>query len=119
LVELSGYPIFDKWHFVTGPLSALKRVWSSYGVGADAHSSRPEGHSARLAVKPDDEPSQGLSTLAVKQARTIAGQFGGGYEVSHSSPIWIIDKDGLIRALMDADALPTEIAGNVRALMGR
>ena len=75
-----------------------------------------EGHEGSAK---DEAPTQGLSADERDQAHGIADEFGGGYDVSHSAPYWIIDRAGRIRASMDADALPSEIAANVRALMGR
>jgi cytochrome oxidase Cu insertion factor (SCO1/SenC/PrrC family) len=67
----------------------------------------------------DVAPTQGLTSMERDLAHKIADQFGGGYEVSHSAPYWIIDTAGKIRASMDADALPSQIAANARALMSR
>jgi cytochrome oxidase Cu insertion factor (SCO1/SenC/PrrC family) len=107
------------WHFLTGTLPEVKAVWFSYGVGVDIQKtpSKDDGGSEGNATDP--EPIQGLSADEVNRARSVADAFGGGYEVAHSTPIWIIDRQGRIRATMDADALPSEIAGNVRALMSR
>jgi len=106
------------WHFLTGPVSAVKGVWFDYGVGVDLQKAPDKGLAAQGGAE-DAEPSQGLSADARDQARRMADAFGGGYEVAHSTPIWIIDREGRIRVAMDADCLPSEIAGNVRALMSR
>lgn len=103
------------WRFLTGPLPAVKAVWFDYGVGVDIVKPAP-GKAGEAA---DAEPSQGLSAPDLDRARGLADAFGGGYEVAHSTPIWIIDRAGKIRATMDADALPSQIAANVRALEGR
>ena len=106
------------WHFLTGPLAAVKAVWFDYGVGVDIQETPDEGPAVEGAAE-DAEPFQGLSTAARDQARRIADAFGGGYEVAHSTPVWIIDREGRIRVAMESDALPSEIAGDVRALMSR
>jgi len=106
------------WHFLTGPAAAVKAVWFDYGVGVDIQKAPDEGPGAQGTAE-DAEPSQGLSADARDQARRMADAFGGGYEVAHSTPIWIIDREGRMRVAMDADCLPSEIAGNVRALMSR
>ena len=46
-------------------------------------------------------------------------EFGGGYDVSHSIPIVIIDPSGNVRALLDARSYPKDIAKDVRALVQR
>jgi protein SCO1/2 len=112
--------LYDGWSFVTGSLAAVKAVWFDYGVGVDIEKKQPDVPPAKTGTFVDSpEPTQGLSPAEVELAHTIEDGFGGGYDVSHSSPFWIIDRAGKIRASMDADALPTEIAANVRALMSR
>jgi cytochrome oxidase Cu insertion factor (SCO1/SenC/PrrC family) len=112
--------LFDSWHFLTGPMAAVKDVWFNYGVGVDIPTTDMNAPAAKVGTASDDpEPTQGLSPEEMTRAESIADQFGGGYDVSHSAPFWIIDRAGRIRASMDADALPSEIAGNLRALMSR
>jgi cytochrome oxidase Cu insertion factor (SCO1/SenC/PrrC family) len=113
--------LFDDWHFLTGTLPAVKDVWFNYGVGVDIEKPVKEGDTgdASQGSATDAEPTQGLSPGEVDIAHRIVDRFGGGYDVSHSAPYWIIDRQGKIRASMDADALPSQIAANVRALMGR
>jgi protein SCO1 len=112
--------LFDGWSFVTGPLDAVKEVWFNYGVGVDIEKKQSDEPPGQTGSKSDEpEPTQGLSPSDVGLAHTIVDAFGGGYDVSHSTPYWIIDRQGRIRAAMDADALPSEIADNVRALMSR
>jgi cytochrome oxidase Cu insertion factor (SCO1/SenC/PrrC family) len=106
------------WHFLTGPVAEVKEVWFNYGVGVEIEKAPAEGEAAPATVA-DVEPTEGLSASEATQARGIAAAFGGGYEVGHSTPIWIIDRAGKIRATMDADTLPSNIAANVRALMAR
>lgn len=111
--------LFDSWHFLTGPDAAVKAVWFNYGVGVEIQK-EPETSAGKTGTATDEpEPTQGLSDAELGQARRIVDQFGGGYNVSHSAPYWIIDRQGRIRASMDADVLPSEIEGNVRALMSR
>jgi cytochrome oxidase Cu insertion factor (SCO1/SenC/PrrC family) len=113
--------LFDGWHFLTGPLPAVKDVWFNYGVGVDiekpAKGGKAEEGSQGSAM--DAEPTQGLSPREKDVAHNLVDQFGGGYDVSHSAPYWIIDRKGNFRASMDADVLPSQIVENVRALMTR
>jgi protein SCO1/2 len=113
--------LFDAWHFLTGPLPAVKAVWFDYGVGVDIEKpAETEGaEAAPQGAAMDAEPTQGLSARERDLAHQLVDKFGGGYEVSHSAPYWIIDRAGRIRASMDADVLPSQIAANVRALMSR
>ncbi len=112
--------LYDSWHFVTGPAASVKDVWYNYGVGVDIEKPVPKEDTSApsSSAAEDTEPTQGLSPAEVDMAHHLVDAFGGGYDVSHSAPFWIIDRKGRIRASMDADALPSAIAGNVRALMG-
>jgi cytochrome oxidase Cu insertion factor (SCO1/SenC/PrrC family) len=112
--------LYDAWYFLTGPLSAVKHVWFDYGVGVDIEKpAETEGtEAAPQGAAVDAEPTQGLSKEEQGLAHRLVDRFGGGYDVSHSAPFWIIDRAGKIRASMDAGVLPSQIAANVRALMG-
>jgi protein SCO1/2 len=111
--------LYDSWHFVTGPVAAVKQVWFDYGVGVDIEKKVGDEPAPKSGGMSDAEPVQGLSPKEVTDAHDIVAGFGGGYDVSHSTPFWIVDRAGKIRASMDADALPSDIAGNLRALMNR
>ncbi len=65
----------------------------------------------------DKPPTQGLSSDDLTLVGKIVQQFGGGYDVGHSAPFWIVDKRGMIRVGMDADATPADIVTNVRMLL--
>jgi protein SCO1/2 len=111
--------LFDAWHFVTGPLDAVRQVWSDYGIGVRSESkdeSKDGGNASHDAGR-EESPSQGLSKDDLEIAGRIIDRFGGGYEVAHTAPYWFIDTEGRLRAIMDADVLPSDIADNVRALL--
>jgi cytochrome oxidase Cu insertion factor (SCO1/SenC/PrrC family) len=63
-----------------------------------------------------DPPTEGLSEADLATAGKMIQEFGGGYEVGHSAPFWIIDKKGMIRIGMDASATPSDIVTDLRAL---
>ena len=58
-----------------------------------------------------------LSASDLDLAGALSDKFGGGYDVGHSAPFWIVDKKGLIRVGMDADATPTDLVTNIRVLL--
>jgi len=41
----------------------------------------------------------------------------GRYDVEYYAPLFLVDKRGFIRDLMDSDATPAEIAKNIRVLL--
>jgi len=108
----------DAWHFVGGDPKAVQAVWFNYGIGVtvdsgtDAVAPPKEG-----AMKDMPSPTQGLSKADLDLAGQISDQFGGGYDVGHSAPFWIVDKHGRVQVLMDADATPADIVTNVRVLL--
>jgi cytochrome oxidase Cu insertion factor (SCO1/SenC/PrrC family) len=108
----------DIWHFVGGPAKAVHAVWASYGIGVtvDPGTDAAAPPTGDGGVKP---PTQGLSSEDLSLVGRIVQQFGGGYDVGHSAPFWIVDKKGMIQAGMDADATPADIVTNVRLLMAR
>jgi hypothetical protein len=63
-------------------------------------------------------PSEGLSKADLDLAQHVGDQFGGGYNVGHSAPFWIVDKKGMTQLGMDSDASAADIVTNVRALLG-
>jgi cytochrome oxidase Cu insertion factor (SCO1/SenC/PrrC family) len=119
------------WHFVGGEPAAVQAVWASYGIGVttdaatgavapkeEKTSSTSSGGSTSTApAEESPPPTQGLSEADLNLAGTIINTFGGGYEVGHSAPFWIVDKEGLIRVGMDADATPADLVTNIRALL--
>ena len=110
--------LFDIWHFLTGSPDSLKRVWANYGIGVLAHSDEAKGQPEPEAGSPGREvsPTQGLTNADLQTAGLLIDHFGGGYEVEHTAPFWFIDRAGKLRATMDEDALPDDIAYNIREL---
>jgi cytochrome oxidase Cu insertion factor (SCO1/SenC/PrrC family) len=114
--------MYDAWHFVSGAPEAVQAVWASYGIGvtvdpgtAAAAPSRQDSDTGSAGT--GNEPTQGLTTADLTTAGEIIQGFGGGYDVGHSAPFWIVDAKGEIRAGMDAQATPEDIVRNVRVLM--
>ena len=130
----------DAWHFVGGTPKAVQAVWSSYGIGVtvdqdtdavappknekvsatsdktgEASSDSTEAKGGGVEETPP--PTQGLSASDIDLAGMLSDKFGGGYDVGHSAPFWIVDKKGLIRVGMDADATPADLVTNIRALL--
>jgi cytochrome oxidase Cu insertion factor (SCO1/SenC/PrrC family) len=119
--------MYDSWHFVTGPVSSMTRVWKDYFIGVEKSLAMP----ALAHPAPGDDPqvqsqarfeagpaARGLSRQDREDTvGMLVQQFGGGYEVGHDTPFWIVDKAGMLRVSLGADAAPAEIAYDVRALL--
>ena len=114
--------LFDAWHFVTGSPDAVHSVWSDYGIGVSVDTSTGAAAPAKTenqaaAAEEEPEPTQGLSQSDLDTAGSIIQEFGGGYDVAHSAPFWIVDTKGMIRLEMDASATPTDIVTNLREIL--
>lgn len=134
--------LLDVWHFVSGTPKAVQAVWFSYGIGVtvdqdtDAVAPPKDEKMSAMSSQTDKTgsastdsteakgggmemapPTQGLSSSDIDLAGTLSDKFGGGYDVGHSAPFWIVDKKGLIHVGMDADATPVDLVTNIRALL--
>jgi cytochrome oxidase Cu insertion factor (SCO1/SenC/PrrC family) len=109
--------LIDKWHFLTGSEADLRTVWKGYGIGVRVVTpdDEPAAPSGGLAEEP--APTEGLSPAEVDEAGVLIDRFGGGYEVSHSAPFWVIDTRGYVRVVLDASARPDELAADARLLL--
>jgi protein SCO1/2 len=109
--------LFNTWHFVTGPVADVQAVWDDYRIGVDIEGEAPPDADEAQQPESSDEHTQGLNREDQRLASRIIGQFGGGYEVSHAVPFWIIDRAGNFRVILDADASPQDIASDARILI--
>jgi cytochrome oxidase Cu insertion factor (SCO1/SenC/PrrC family) len=118
--------LFDVWHFVGGPAEAVQSVWSDYGIGVSVNpdtggvapekergSTAPSGGMARSG------PTTGLSEGDLAVAGEIIQMFGGGDDVGHSTPFWIVDKRGIISVGLGADVTPADIVTDIRVLLAQ
>ena len=112
--------LYDRWHFLYGPTDALRPIWKAYAVAAekDTHAQEIETpHPLPPATVEALGLGRGLAAADVAAAQKAIGQFGGGYHVTHSTPIWLIDPQGRVRVLLRQSASPEEIAHDVRLLL--
>ncbi len=108
--------LFDTWHFLTGREAEVQAVWDSYKIGVEIQQAAPAGTEG--SRQSESEHAQGLKAEDLLQASRIIERFGGGYEVTHAVPFWLIDRKGNFRAILEADASPQDIAGDARILIG-
>jgi cytochrome oxidase Cu insertion factor (SCO1/SenC/PrrC family) len=111
--------LYDDWHFLTGSLEAVRKVWTDYGVGVRKVEAEGEGAGGMGMGAMADGASKGLSAASLALAKGIAEKFGGGYGVNHTAPFWFIDSTGDLRTVLNSDALPQEIVTNIKALLGQ
>ena len=109
--------LYDSWRFLTGSVGDVQKVWAKYGVGVHEVSEGEVDDSAGggMAGMQIDR-SKGLTGAEIAVVHALIKKFAGGYEVTHSAPFWIIDAKGQVRAILDAEALPSDIVTNIKAL---
>lgn len=104
----------DTWHFLTGGEGELQAIWEAYLL-------RPSrgGRSEHVSdeVLREFGLFQGLSENEISRAKGAIDQFGGGYDVSHSTPVWLIDRNGQLRAFHGQDLLPSEMIHDIDILL--
>lgn len=114
------FGLYDRWHFLYGPKDALRPVWKAYAVASE-----PDTEDHAIETPQPVPPAtlqamgldRGLTASEIATAQKTIGQFGGGYHVTHSTPIWLIDPQGRVRVLLRQSASPEEIAHDVRLLL--
>jgi protein SCO1/2 len=112
----------DSWHFLTGTASELQPIWEAYYVGSNV-GPEPEGPIKEIPGPLPEKTLQaagldnGLDGGEIAVAQDAITKFGGGYEVIHSTPIWLIDPKGEIRVSTHEYASPAEIVHDIRLLL--
>ncbi len=114
------FGLFDRWHFLYGPTDALRPVWKAYAVASEKDTQEQvieTPHPVPPATLQALGLGRGLDSAEIATAQLAIGQFGGGYHVTHSTPIWLIDPQGRVRVLLRQSASPDEIVHDVRLLL--
>jgi protein SCO1/2 len=93
--------MMDKWHFLVGTPTTLGPVWRAYGIDA---------------VNLDDQAAQARVVAASSSVPTPTALPAAGL-VDHSSPLFIIDRSGKARAILDVNFAPADLVQDVRALL--
>lgn len=89
-----GKGMLDRWSFLTGTEEELRPVWQAYYVAAE----------------PDPNTGGALDTGAEESA--------GGYLIGHSTPVYLIDRSGMLRVLhTDLTLDPQPLVHDIRLLL--
>lgn len=116
------FGLSESWHFLTGNESQLQPIWRAYYVGSNV--GPEEGGPTNVAPGPVPAGTlqatgldNGLNSAEIALAQKVITTFGGGYEVTHSTPIWLIDPAGNVRVSTHEYASPEEIVHDIRLLL--
>ena len=96
-----------RWDFLTGPRDDLEPIWRAYYIDPSLDSSSG-GDDASTATPPAGRTG-GVAALR----QDIAER----YLVTHSSPVYLIDREGIVRVLHTPPFEPEALAQDVRALI--
>ena len=109
---LSEYP---QWHYLVGVEAELQPIWQAYYVNPQITGETEHIH--QISELESWGLLNGLDQSSIENADAVRHELGGGYEVSHSTPVWLIDRHGQVRVEIGADLDPSELAHDVRLLL--
>ena len=98
--------MLNKWRFLTGSEAELSAVWSDYYI--DPATVRGEHGGA--------EPGSGHSDRG-GATDSLQSKIAARYNVVHSAPVYLIDREGAMRSLFTLPIDPAEIVHDVRLLL--
>ena len=107
--------MYDRWHYLTGTREELEPVWQAYFVGVPAITEY--SRFASYEILQFYGLLRGLDYSAIASAEEVRFKYGAGYDVSHPTPVWLIDARGQIRVKLGHDLTPAELAQDVRKLL--
>ncbi|MBM3935228.1 MAG: SCO family protein [SAR202 cluster bacterium] len=90
-----------KWKYLVGPEEALKPVWDAYSV-APAISGTPQAPAPTPAPGSVDSLRDGIAAT---------------YDIVHSAPVYLIDRQGTRRVIHTLPLDPEKVAADIRLLL--
>ena len=120
----------DRWDFLTGQRAELERIWRAYYIdpsvdsNSDSHETptapaqpRLTGGVGTLAQEVLGQPAlSGILALDLSDSDS-SETLSNGYLVSHSSPVYLVDREGLMRVVHTLPFEPDALAHDIRLLI--
>ncbi len=113
----------DRWDFLTGRRAELERIWRAYYLdpsvdgGSDSHeTSTAHAQGSRT----DGVGTLGQEILGKPSLSSARGELvepSKGYLVGHSSPVYLVDRAGLMRVVHTLPFEPNALAHDIRLLI--
>jgi len=97
------YGMLDEWSYLVGSEQELSQTWGSYYVSA-------------APLKADSLDADPLESVD-GSADSLAEQITAAYTVNHQTPVYLIDRDGMIRTLFTLPFDPKDVVADVRTLL--
>ena len=98
------YGMLGDWAYLVGDQDELSRIWDAYYVSP----------APRQGDKLEADPLQQDGSID-----DLLDLIGAAYTVDHQAPVYVIDREGMMRSLFTLPFSPEDIASDVRALLGR
>ena len=95
----------DKWDFLVGDEERLSRLWAAYYIDPVADSGPDPGHSEEESGSDEDGGGGALDGLVEDS-----------YLITHSAPVYLIDRSGVRRVLFTPPLEPEAVAHDIRLL---
>ena len=108
--------MYDRWDYLIGSREQLEPVWQAYYVAAPVIKGTEHGEVSDELLE-EYGLFRGLDEEAIGDVKGVLKEFGGGYDVQHSTPIWLIDRQGWIRVKLGMDVAPSELVYDIRLLL--
>ncbi len=108
--------MYNRWDYLIGSREELESVWQAYYVAAPVIEGIGE-ESVSDQLLEEYGLFRGLDDGAIRDAKGVLKEFGGGYDVQHSTPVWLIDAEGRIRVKLGMDVAPSELVYDIRLLL--
>ena len=104
---LDKWELSANWHFLVGDRPELEEVWKAYYVdpAVSDHDPLESGQAS-----PTPEPRGAIDALSAEIAER--------YLVIHSTPVFLIDRDGNRRVVFTPPLEPEEVSEDIRVLIG-
>lgn len=99
------WQMIDKWTFLVGEEATLRPIWASYYIDP------------AVVVPSDTLNSSGLSKPSRGAVTTLTDTIANAHTVTHSAPIYLIDREGLLRGLHTLPLDPKDLVKNIQSLM--
>ena len=99
--------MLDSWAFLVGDRERLSPIWKAYYVDATIESSA-------LSDAPGTTHSAGAQTGSVA---TLRGDIATAYTLAHPAPVYLIDREGLLRVLFTLPFDPSDLVHDIRLLL--
>ena len=98
------YGMLNDWTYLVGDEDELSRIWAAYFVSP----------APRQGDELEADPLHQDGSID-----TLLDQIGAAYTVDHQAPVYVIDREGMMRSLFTLPFSPEDIVADVRTLLGR